>query len=178
MDRLADERASWWLIPAAFVIAAMVFLTRPDIGLSAFAATGVLAVLALVTRRHSLSQRLGALAGSQVVLIVAISLARVSITGSALPQPLGAKVGTNLIEQISRGVSYVITNLLSPWFVASSSLRPSFCGEPDREQCLLVPRSCSSMHWRCWLEQLWRAETGWSWVDSLPPRQRSSSSLS
>ena len=117
MDRLADERASWWLIPAAFVIAAMVFLTRPDIGLSAFAATGVLAVLALVTRRHSLSQRLGALAGSQVVLIVAISLARVSITGSALPQPLGAKVGTNLIEQISRGVSYVITNLLSPWFV-------------------------------------------------------------
>jgi len=116
MDRLADERGSWWLISAAAVISAMVFLTRPDLGLSAFAATGVLAVLALVTRRYSLSQRLGALAGSQVVLILAISLARVSTTGSA-PQPLGAKVGTNLIEQISRGVSYVITNALSPWFV-------------------------------------------------------------
>lgn len=106
-----------WVVPAAGLLSALLFLTRPDVGLSAIAATAFMTVLAAIHSQRARLAYLGAITGVQIILIGLISLARYVITGAPLPQPLSAKVGTSIIEQGLRGLDYLITNALDPWFI-------------------------------------------------------------
>jgi len=110
-----DQRP--WVIGAAGLMSVLIFLTRPDLGLSAFAATVLLTLLAAIHRQRNRLIYLVAIVGLQLSLILLVSLSRLAVTGSMVPQPLGAKVGTSVIEQAFRGLDYMVANALSPWFV-------------------------------------------------------------
>lgn len=107
-----------WLAPAAGLVSALLFLARPDLGLSAIAATALMTVLATIQSQRTQLAYLGAITGLQIILVGVISLIRYVITGTPLPQPLSAKVGTSVIEQTLRGLDYFIANALDPWFIA------------------------------------------------------------
>jgi len=106
-----------WVIAAAGLMLVLIFLTRPDLGLSAFAATVILTLLAAIHRQRNRLIYLGAIVGLQSLLILLVSLSRLAVTGSLVPQPLGAKVGATVIQQAFRGLDYIVANALSPWFV-------------------------------------------------------------
>ena len=110
-----DQRP--WMITAAGLTSISIFLTRPDLGLSAFAATVTLALLAAIRRQKDRLIYLGAITGLQSLLILLVSISRLAVTGSLVPQPMRAKVGTGVIEQAVRGFDYMVANALSPWFV-------------------------------------------------------------
>lgn len=117
LSKLKSMNHHLWMIPAAAITSTLIFLTRPDLGLATLAATATMTVLAGIRHQRTHLKYLGAITGSQAILIISVSVARLFLTGSLLPQPLGAKVGTSLIEQGLRGLDYLVANALNPWFV-------------------------------------------------------------
>lgn len=109
--------AGWHIgrFAAAACLTLLTFLCRPDLGLAVVAATGLLVIGRFLVGRRSGQQQLLATLAGQVALITVVSLARLGLTGSPLPQPLNAKVGGNLLEQALRGLEYVGNNAVSWW---------------------------------------------------------------
>jgi hypothetical protein len=107
-----------WLALSAAVFTLLTFLSRPDVGLAVTGATTLLFIGRLLVGRRRGQLLLVAIIVGQIGLIGLLTITRLSVTGSPLPQPLNAKVGGSLIEQGLRGLDYLTSNAFSWWFIA------------------------------------------------------------
>lgn len=107
-----------WQTLGAAGLTLLTFLARPDVGLAVTGATMLLLVGRFLVGRRRGQRFLIATIMGQIALLSLVTIARLMITGSPLPQPLSAKVGAGLVEQGLRGLDYLISNATSLWFIA------------------------------------------------------------
>ena len=107
-----------WQALGAAALTLLTFLARPDVGLAVTGATVLLLVGRFLVGRRRGQRFLIATVSGQIALLGLVTIARLVITGSPLPQPLSAKVGAGLVEQGLRGLDYFISNVASLWFIA------------------------------------------------------------
>lgn len=112
--------AGYLLLAAAAVLAT--YLLRPDVGM---ALLGGVVALALLSRMPSLPFRpwtkrlwLGVLLS--ILAVALVTILRISITGTVWPQSVMAKVEAGIDPWMS--VAYLVSYLLSPWFLATLGL--------------------------------------------------------
>jgi len=111
--KLTGSPKSPRIIVGTSVLILLTFLTRPDVGLVAFASITAFALLKGFTQKWQDARRFTLAALLSMLAIISITAIRIAITGSMVPQPLVAKLGLGVQEQIERGFAYLFENLFN-----------------------------------------------------------------